>query len=135
MIRCVMAFKIILAQFEHFFRPQAVRPIKIGKTPIDTDMKIATLVFVLSIALLTLLGSVALMVLERDSAIDPTTAVTATIATLNNIGPGLGSVGATCNFGWFGGPAKGVMCVLMALGRLEVLTVVVLFYPRFWRGD
>lgn len=134
-IRCVVVGKIILAQFEHFFRPQAVRPIKIGKAPIDADMKIATLAFVLSIALLTLLGSAALMVLESDSNIDITTAVTATIATLNNIGPGLDRVGATCNFGWFGGSAKAVMCVLMALGRLEVLTVVVLFYPRFWRGD
>jgi Trk-type K+ transport system membrane component len=32
-------------------------------------------------------------------------------------------------------PAKGVMCVLMTLGRLEVFAIIVLFSPRFWRGD
>jgi len=130
-VRCIMAAKIIMAQFEHFFRPQAVRPVKVGKAAIDTEMQITTLVFVLSIALLTLIGSIALMVLESDAGIDTTTAVSATIATLNNIGPGLGGVGATCNFGWFGSDSKVVMSVLMALGRLEVLTILVLFTPRF----
>ena len=122
-------------QVEHSFRPQAVRPVKVGKSPIDADLKIATLAFILSFVLVTCIGTVALTLLERDAGIDPTTAVTATLATFTNSGPGLGMVGAVQNFGWFGSPAKCVMCVLMALGRLEVLTIVVLFTPRFWRGD
>lgn len=134
-IRCLTAAKIMWAELEHVFRPNVVRPVKLGQTTVDQDMKLSTMVYIVGIALLALLGAVALMFLERGSSLDATTAMTASIATLNNIGPGLARVGATCNYGWFTGGSKCVMSVLMALGRLEVLTVIVLFFPRFWRTD
>lgn len=134
-IRCMMAFKILWAELERVFHPNVVRPVKIGKAVIDTEMKLATMVYFVGIAVLTLLGMVALMLLESGKDIDSITALTASIATLNNIGPGLAKVGATCNFGWFTAGSKCVMILLMALGRLEVMTIIVLFFPRFWRGD
>ncbi len=134
-IRCLMAVKIMWAELEHVFKPQVVRPIKIGKVTVDQDLKHSTVVYILGVVVLVFLGAAALMVLERGSSIDATTSVTASIATLNNIGPGLARVGATCNYGWFTAESKWLMSVLMALGRLEVLTVIVLFAPRFWRSD
>ncbi len=59
----------------------------------------------------------------------------ASVATLCTIGPGLDAVGAVENYGWFSGPSKIAMCVLMALGRLEFFAIVVLFTPTFWRRD
>ncbi len=134
-IRFMMAFKILWAELERVFQPNVVRPVRIGTAVIDTEMKLATMVYFVGIAVLTLLGMVLLMLLESGKDIDSITALTASIATLNNIGPGLAKVGATCNFGWFTSASKGVMIVLMALGRLEVMTIAVLFFPRFWRGD
>ncbi|MEE9295481.1 MAG: TrkH family potassium uptake protein [Phycisphaerae bacterium] len=134
-IRCLMAVKIMWAEIEHVFRPQVVRVVKIGRATIDNDMKLSTMVYIMGIAVLTVLGVCALMWLERGSSIDVTTAFTASIASLNNIGPGLARVGATCNYGWFTDGSKCVMIVLMALGRLEVFTIVVLVFPRFWRSD
>lgn len=134
-IRCLTAVKIMWAHLEHVFRPQVVRAVSVGRVPIDADMKISTLVFVLSILVLTVVGAGGLMLLEGASNLDTTTAVTASIAMLNNIGPGLARVGATCNYEWFGDASKWWMVVLMALGRLEVFTVLVLLFPRFWRGD
>jgi len=43
-------------------------------------------------------------------------------------------VGTTQNYAWFGGASKLLMCVLMAVGRLELFTIAVLFSPRFWRS-
>ena len=83
----------------------------------------------------TAVGTAVLMMLEAHQDIDITTAATASVATLNNIGPGLARVGATHNYAWFSAPSKIVMCILMVLGRLEVFTILVLFTPRFWKGE
>jgi trk system potassium uptake protein TrkH len=58
----------------------------------------------------------------------------AVAATLNNIGPGLGTVGATQNYGHFSWPSKLLFTWLMMVGRLEIFVILVLFWPRFWRS-
>ncbi|WP_146403683.1 TrkH family potassium uptake protein [Planctomycetes bacterium CA13] len=57
----------------------------------------------------------------------------AVAATLNNIGPGLGVVGATQNYSRFSQGAKLLFVWLMMLGRVEVFSVLVLIFPSFWR--
>ena len=116
------------------FNPNVVRTIKAGRTTIDPEVRLGTLVYVLGIVALFLIGAILLMFLE-PAGMDFTTAATASIATLNNIGPGLARVGAIENYGWFSAPSKLVLSVLMALGRLEVYAIFVLFIPRFWRGE
>jgi trk system potassium uptake protein TrkH len=64
---------------------------------------------------------------------DIVTAGTASIATLSNIGPGLGLVGPTGDFAFFSSWQKAVMIFLMWLGRLEFFAVLALLHPRFWR--
>ena len=59
----------------------------------------------------------------------------AVISTLNNIGPGLGLVGATENYSNFSDLTKALFIWLMMLGRLEILPILVLFAPRFWRDQ
>ncbi|KJS09344.1 MAG: potassium transporter [Gammaproteobacteria bacterium BRH_c0] len=65
------------------------------------------------------------------SGLDYVTAWSATAASLNNMGPGLGAVSA--HFGDINNFAKWVLSVAMILGRLEIFTVLVLFSPMFWR--
>lgn len=134
-MRIMITGKVLLAELEHVYRPKVVRPITIGKTAIEADMRMGTLVYVLGIVLLFALGAVLLMLLEGGRGIDITTAATASAATLNNIGPGLAKIGATHNYAWFSTPSKIVLSVLMLLGRLEMLTIIVLFSPRFWRTE
>ena len=134
-VRIVIAAKVMLAELEHIYRPTVVRTVKIGKTAIEPEVKLATLVYLLGIAALFAAGTVGLMLLESEAGIDITTAATASAATLNNIGPGLGGVGATQNYAWFSAPSKLVMSVLMVVGRLEMFTIIVLFSPRFWRSE
>ncbi len=131
-VRIMIAVKVVLAELEHVYRRKVVRSLKIGKSTIDPELKLNTLVYVVSIAVLFGVGTMALMVFESHQDIDITTAATASAATLNNIGPGLGKVGASQNYGWFSKPSKVVMSMLMVLGRLEVFTIMALFTPRFW---
>ena len=60
-------------------------------------------------------------------------AASAVAATLNNIGPGLGVVGATKNYANFSPASKLLFIWLMMLGRLEIYVILVLFAPSFWR--
>ena len=61
------------------------------------------------------------------------TASSAAIASLGNIGPGLGKVGATCTYAWLQPSAKMILSLAMLLGRLEVYTVLVVLLPTFWK--
>ena len=54
-------------------------------------------------------------------------------ATLNDVGPGLGQVGATESFGIVNAFGRAVLTVCMLLGRLEIFTVLALLSAAFWR--
>lgn len=133
-IRIWIAGKILLAEIERVFRPHVVRPMKIGRTVVSPELKLATVSYILGIILLFAMGAGLLMILEDPEKIDFATAATASVATLCNIGPGLAQVGAVENYEWFSGSSKLVMSMLMALGRLEIFAIIVLFDPRFWKS-
>ncbi len=134
-VRIMIAAKVMLAELEHVYRKNVVRTVKIGRSAIEPGLKINTLVYLCGIVLLFIIGTVLLRMLEASNGIDMATAASASAATLNNIGPGLAAVGATQNYAWFTDPSKIVLCVLMVVGRLEMFTIIVLFSPRFWRGE
>ena len=62
----------------------------------------------------------------------PHLVATASLATICTVGPGLAKVGAMENYLWFSDASKLVLCLLMAIGRLEVFAILVLLTPRFW---
>ncbi|MCB9993051.1 MAG: TrkH family potassium uptake protein [Hyphomicrobiaceae bacterium] len=69
------------------------------------------------------------------AGLDPVTALSGAATTISNVGPGLGPIiGPAGNFSSLNDFVKWVMTVSMLVGRLEVLVVLVLLSPRFWRG-
>ena len=78
----------------------------------------------------TMIGMTLLML---ASGLDVVTAFTAIVACLNNIGPGLGKVGPAGNYGVLNDFQIWLCSAAMLLGRLELLSVLVLFTPQFWR--
>jgi trk system potassium uptake protein TrkH len=138
LIRVWIAIKVMLSEIEHVFRPQVVRPVRVGRSIIDDELKLGTIIYVLGYILLFALGSAGVMILEQLHApggCDYTTAASATIACMSSVGPGLGRVGAIGNYGWMSGSSKALLSLLMVLGRLEFFPIVVLLTPRFWRGN
>jgi trk system potassium uptake protein TrkH len=76
------------------------------------------------------LGAVAL----SATGLDIETALSGSITALANVGPGIGPViGPSGNFSSIGDAGKMIMVFLMLLGRLEILAVLVLLAPAFWR--
>ncbi len=76
------------------------------------------------------LGSVALAAFGLDFI----TAITGSATAIANVGPGLGAmIGPAGNFTEVPQAAKWVLCLLMLLGRLEIVTALYVLTPRFWR--
>ncbi|MBR0091036.1 MAG: TrkH family potassium uptake protein [Lachnospiraceae bacterium] len=78
---------------------------------------------------------IASFVLISVDGFDFETNCTAVAATLNNVGPGLGMVGATGNYGAYSIFSKIILSFDMLAGRLEFIPLIILFRPRTWRGD
>ena len=128
--------KVLYAALERAFRPNVVRPIKVGNNTIEDETKLSALVYFALLILITALGTMLTLLLEQGhSDCDVQTAASASYASLCNVGPGLHRVGATQNYGWMQLPTLWVQSLLMCLGRLEVYALLVLLVPRFWRGD
>ncbi len=73
------------------------------------------------------------LVLLTVGGVDLETSMSASIATLGNIGPGLSAVGPTANFAEFSAWQKLVMVVLMWIGRLEIYAIAAVVSVAFWR--
>ncbi len=129
--RVVTCFKLFLSQLEKVYRPSVIRPIKVGKNVLGEDIKITILLHFIAVIILAFLGAMLLILFEND--IDSLSAFSASIATINNIGPGFSLVGATQNYSWLTNPSKIILALWMLIGRLEVFTVLVIFTPRFWK--
>ncbi len=132
-IRLMIVCKAVYAEFERAFRPNVVNPTRVGGGVVDADTVRAVPLYLLLVLALFVVGSVTLMLLEPAGSISYASAMSATISTLMNVGPGVAAVGAMDNYGFFTGPSLLLMSLLMALGRLEVFALLVLVMPRFWR--
>jgi trk system potassium uptake protein TrkH len=73
------------------------------------------------------------LVLSLYPGMNYETATSASIASLGNIGPGIGKVGAACTYAWVAPSAKVLLTLAMLLGRLEIYTVLVVILPTFWK--
>ncbi len=69
------------------------------------------------------------------TGLDVLTSLTGAATALTNVGPGLGDIiGPAGNFASLPDSAKWILSLAMILGRLELLTLMVLLSPVFWRG-
>ena len=140
-IRIMLFFRVALLEGERMFRPRVVRPLKIGGKILDDDLRRSVSAYVGLVLVIFFVATMLLMVLHNGVQVGPErqldleTAFSAVAATLNNIGPGLNMVGATKNYLFFTPLAKLLLALLMILGRLEVMVVLCLFVPAFWRRD
>ena len=113
-----------------FLQPMAVIPIKLNKHPVDSSIvDIAICYFIVNIFLV--LSGGCFMVLVDD--MDYLTGMSSVIATLMNIGPGFGAVGPTETYAPISAVGKWFLSWNMLVGRLEMFSALVIFYPSFWK--
>ena len=140
-IRHVLFVKILGQEVEHVYHPSVVRPLRLGGVVYDNqEMRRSILVYFGLVTIIFMASWLAIVALEPNSTwpIDQTEnklidSASAVAATLNNIGPGLGIVGATNNYSDYSPASKLIFTWLMMLGRLELFSILVLFSWSFWK--
>lgn len=128
--RLVIIFGSIRSGLLRLIYPNSVRPVRYGTVAVDSEMQRTVFLFVCAYIGIWALGSMAL----AATGLDVETAISGSITALANVGPGIGPViGPSGNFSSVGDPAKIILIFLMLMGRLEILAVLVLLMPAFWR--
>ena len=129
-VRFLLLIKQGGAEIKRLIFPHAVLPIRVNDRVVPSEVMTNILgfffffigIFAIVTCIMTTLG------------LDLVSAAGATIATMGNIGPGLGSVGPTDNYAHIHTVGKYVLSFCMLLGRLELYTVLILFSPNFWKS-
>src|SRR6266850_2611644 len=129
MIRALLLAKQSARELVGVLHPNLMRPVKVAQNVVDNSVILAVLGFVF----LYFMSVVVLTLILIASGLDFTTALTATVASINNTGPGLGIVGPYSNYSVLNDFQTWVCALAMLLGRLEVFTLIVIFTPAFWK--
>jgi trk system potassium uptake protein TrkH len=134
-IRWYVVVKSLRRELFTTARPDAVRPIRLGGRVVDESAVRGIHAFT---ALYLLLFALAAALLSLDVArvgqgLSVLEAVSAAASTLGNVGPGFGALGPMGSYLGFSAPAKVFMALLMWIGRLEIIPVLVLLTPEYWR--
>ncbi|MBP3762650.1 MAG: TrkH family potassium uptake protein [Bacteroidales bacterium] len=109
--------------------PNAVDPVRLNGRPVSGHIINNVMVIFIVFGATLMLGTMALML----GGVNATEAIGASAGCLTGYGPGLGASGGFGSYAHFSAPALWVCSLLMLLGRLECMTVIILFLPRFWR--
>ncbi|NOS35152.1 MAG: TrkH family potassium uptake protein [Deltaproteobacteria bacterium] len=129
-IRILVLFKLGYREIVRLVHPHAVFPIKLGGRSIPNEVINGVMGFTFIYLFLFAITSLILAGMNLDIV----TAISASAATIGNIGPGLGAVGPASNYSAIPFAGKWLLIFNMLMGRLEIYTLVVLFTPAFWRG-
>jgi trk system potassium uptake protein TrkH len=128
-IRVVVFFRQGFSALKLALHPRAVVLTRVSGVAIRENDLLNILAFIFFFVGLYVAGVAAMTLLGHDLV----TAIGASAASIGNIGPGLGDVGATDNYGWMGPASHLILTFLMLVGRLEIFTVLLLFHPDLWR--
>ena len=128
-VRIVLLLKIIRREITRLIHPNAVQPVKLNGRRVDEETLSGVMAFFFFWMLII---AVSVLIVSLDGK-DLVTSTTAVLATVNNVGPGLGAVGPTGNFADFSALSKTVMSLCMLIGRLEVYPIMLLCFPSFWK--
>lgn len=127
--RILIFAKTALREVRELSQPRLIRTVRMDGKKLEDRVIRGTLLFLAAYVLLFFL-SLLLVCLDH---VDFNSGFTAVAATLNNIGPGLGQVGPTCNFGFLSPLSKLVLIFDMLAGRLELFPLLILFAPKTWK--
>jgi len=128
-IRVQLLLKSLIRDIRRTVHPKSVNTIKLDGHTVSEDVLSGVNVFFFAYFFIML----AAVVIVSVDGFPFETNVTAVIATLSNIGPGLGMVGPAGNFAAYSDVSKLVLSLCMLIGRLEIFPILMLFAPSAWK--
>ncbi len=130
-IRFMLLGKAAGQEIQRQLQPKAVQVLRIRGRVFSEDVRRGIFAFFALYLTVFVMGTLVMAAF----GLEPVTAASSVISTLNVIGPGIGDVGAAENFGAVPEAGRWFLSALMLVGRLEVFTVLVLLTPAFWRPN
>ncbi len=131
-IRGVMLLKIIRNNFKQILHPNAVLPVKVNGQNIPSN-KLVSLFAFFTLTILMVITTATIMII---GGVDNTNAITIALSCVSNVGPTLGTdIGPVMSWSILPDYIKWILCLLMLMGRLEIMTVLVLFTKGFWKEN
>ena len=128
--RLIILWRFTRVALTRLLSPNTVVKVRYGGTDISGDLAQTVLLF-LSLYMASLVIGAMLL---SFTGLDFVSAFTGALTALSNIGPGFGDrIGPDGNFSTVGDAALWILSALMFAGRLEIVTVIILFTPAFWR--
>ena len=129
MIRLLVLFKNTRLELKRLLHPMAIIPLRLNNRTVPKSIITNFLAFFLIYILIFMIGAA----IMSAYGLDFESSVGASIATIGNIGPAIGSVGPVDNYAHIPTGAKWILSFFMLLGRLELFTILLLFSPSFWK--
>ena len=129
MARMLILLKQAKREMTRIVHPNAVQPVRLGAVVVDNRVIFSVLAFMLMYGATVIVLSMLLLLTD----LDPLTAFSAVLASVHCAGIGLGRVGPSSNFAVLTDFQLWVCTLGMLLGRLEILSFIVLLTPAFWR--
>ena len=129
MVRTIILYKQGLRELHKMLHPQSAELNKLGNVPVPNKVTFSVLGFIFLYFMTVTVVTFVLLA----SGMDFVTAMSTAVACINNVGPALGELGPAANFGGITDFQKWVCVAAMLLGRLEILSVLVIFTRSFWR--
>jgi trk/ktr system potassium uptake protein len=135
-VRHLVIGKVLRRELDQTVHPEFVGAIRVNRMGVDERMVRAVIAFVLLYVGIFVAGAILLLVDAHrvDLELSPFAAVAASATTLGNVGPAFGFAGPMGSFAPFSDVSKGIMIVLMWIGRLEIIPVAVLLTRSYWRS-
>lgn len=127
--RMLLNLRTMRRQIRHSANPSEVTRITLGRQVVQDEVAMGTLAYMALYTLIIVVSSLLLLAL----GIDGQTALSGSLASVGNVGPGLGEIGTAGNFGALPGTVKFIFTMDMMLGRLEILPVLAVIGLMFKR--
>ena len=127
--RYLLLQRVLQRQFRTIVEPRGVFAIRLSGAVIP-EQTVRVLLNLFYLAMAVFVGAALIL---AASGVDVLTSIAAVVASMFNIGPGLGDVGPVENYAHFTPLVKWVLAMCMICGRLEFFTALVIFNPVFWR--
>ncbi|HQQ69387.1 MAG TPA: potassium transporter TrkG [Alicycliphilus sp.] len=129
MVRMLILVQQTRRELTRLVHPRAVQPVLLGGRVVDSRMIFSVMAFMLVYGATVIVLSMVLLLTD----LDPLTAFSAVLASVNCAGPGLGQIGPSSNYAGLSDFQVWVCTLGMLLGRLEILSFMALLSPAFWR--
>jgi trk system potassium uptake protein len=128
--RFQIAFALLKKQMMRLVHPSGVFVQRYNQRPVNDDIINSVVAF----AFTFLITIIVIAIILSAMGIDPVTSISGAATAVANVGPGMGDIiGPKGNFAPLPDLAKWVLSIGMLMGRLEIMTIIVLFFPAFWR--